>query len=508
MKIIKASYEILTPISDGGKTELKFIEKCGRVCYKSEDKITDGSAEKFVKMLIDKGHESVIEHSILTVKFICDRATSHELVRHRLASFCVTGDTILHSIGQKEWSVKQLYEWQSDYKRKGRLKLIKIRSVDTYNHVIVPNTINKIYDMGVKNVYEITTENGRKLRCTLDHLIYTPQGFKKLRDIKINDYIYGNGLELLENKDWLNHYYIELNHSRKETAEFIGCCESYVYKAFKKFDIKKDRSQYPNRKAGYGKKGMFSDEALKKISESKKGANNHWYKKDRDLLSINGGYCEARRNFKKEECANCKSIKNLEIHHIDRNPKNNSENNITILCSKCHHLQHRHWGLGIVKDKVISIEYIGKERVYDISMNTEPYNFIANSIVIHNCQESQRYCNYSDNKFNNEVTFIEPCYFNKSELPYSYWLSLMSETETMYIDLLDYGIKPEEARAVLPNSTKTEIVITANYRQWRNILKQRTAKAASPQIRELMIPLLKELKSKIHVVFDDIEVIE
>lgn len=87
MKRVNPSYKILTPI-DGIK-ELKHIEQIGRVCYKSEGSITkDGeSAKQFVKMLIKRGHEAMIEHSILSVKFIVDRGVSHELVRHRIASF-------------------------------------------------------------------------------------------------------------------------------------------------------------------------------------------------------------------------------------------------------------------------------------------------------------------------------------------------------------------------------------------------------------------------------------
>ena len=84
MKIIKAGYEILTPITG---SELIMIERAGRTCYKSEDKMSRSSAEKFVKMLIDRKHEAMLEHSSLTIKFICDRGVSHELVRHRLASF-------------------------------------------------------------------------------------------------------------------------------------------------------------------------------------------------------------------------------------------------------------------------------------------------------------------------------------------------------------------------------------------------------------------------------------
>lgn len=89
MNILKAGYEILTPISKDGIEELKHIERIGRVCYKSEGYITeDGeSAKKFVKMLINRGHEAMIEHSTLSVKFVVDRGVSHELVRHRIASF-------------------------------------------------------------------------------------------------------------------------------------------------------------------------------------------------------------------------------------------------------------------------------------------------------------------------------------------------------------------------------------------------------------------------------------
>ena len=89
MNILKAGFEILTPISEGGIEELKHIEKIGRVCYKSEGNITeDGeSAKKFVKMLINRDHTAMIEHSSLSIKFIVDRGVSHELVRHRIASF-------------------------------------------------------------------------------------------------------------------------------------------------------------------------------------------------------------------------------------------------------------------------------------------------------------------------------------------------------------------------------------------------------------------------------------
>jgi len=83
MILVKPSHKILTytPLA------LQTIEFAGRTCYKSEDKITEDSAEKFVKMITGKGHHSVIEHAVVTVKIICDRGVSHEIVRHRLASY-------------------------------------------------------------------------------------------------------------------------------------------------------------------------------------------------------------------------------------------------------------------------------------------------------------------------------------------------------------------------------------------------------------------------------------
>ena len=84
MKIIKPSVEFITPLN--GKVIMERLEECGRVCYKSEDSITEGSAEKFLKGIISRGHEAVLEHCSLTVKFICDRGVSHEIVRHRIAA--------------------------------------------------------------------------------------------------------------------------------------------------------------------------------------------------------------------------------------------------------------------------------------------------------------------------------------------------------------------------------------------------------------------------------------
>ncbi|MBD5398388.1 FAD-dependent thymidylate synthase [bacterium] len=85
VKIVKPRYEILTPIN--GEEILKLIELAGRTCYKSNDLITPDSAKGFVERIAKRGHESVIEHYNITVRFICNRGFTHELVRHRLAAY-------------------------------------------------------------------------------------------------------------------------------------------------------------------------------------------------------------------------------------------------------------------------------------------------------------------------------------------------------------------------------------------------------------------------------------
>jgi len=135
---------------------------------------------------------------------------------------------------------------------------------------------------------------------------------------------------------------------------------------------------------------------------------------------------------------------------------------------------------------------------------------VSHEIVRHRlfsfAQESSRYCNYSKNKFGSEITFIEPCFWDIKDYNMITWLAVCSCVETAYFNLLKEGAAPQEARTVLPNSVKTELIVTGNYREWRHFLKLRTDKAAHPQMREVAIPLLKELQRRIPIVFDDIRI--
>jgi len=118
-------------------------------------------------------------------------------------------------------------------------------------------------------------------------------------------------------------------------------------------------------------------------------------------------------------------------------------------------------------------------------------------------QESTRYCNYAKGRFGKEITVISPSFWHSSSANYQLWKSACEQAEKAYLNLLNQNATPQEARSVLPNSLKTEVVLTANPREWMHIFKMRTDQAAHPQMRDLMIPLQKEFATRWPAIFGE-----
>ena len=108
-------------------------------------------------------------------------------------------------------------------------------------------------------------------------------------------------------------------------------------------------------------------------------------------------------------------------------------------------------------------------------------------------QESTRYCNYSKGRFGSEITVVKPVRIQPDSLEYDIWEKACRAAEKAYFDLLEQGVRPENARSVLPTSLKTEVIATANLREWYHILDLRTARDAHPDIRFMMHGLLLEI---------------
>ena len=135
---------------------------------------------------------------------------------------------------------------------------------------------------------------------------------------------------------------------------------------------------------------------------------------------------------------------------------------------------------------------------------------VSHEIVRHRIasysQESTRYCNYNKDKFGKELTFIQPLFWDENTEEYKIWLRTMQMIEDNYNELIKKGVQPQEARSILPNSLKTEIIVTMNLREWRHFFKLRTALNAHPQMQEIARAMLDEFQKMIPVIFDDIDV--
>lgn len=151
-------------------------------------------------------------------------------------------------------------------------------------------------------------------------------------------------------------------------------------------------------------------------------------------------------------------------------------------------------------ESVIEHEKISVKMVCDRGVTHE----IVRHRVASYSQESTRYCNYQKDKFGNELTFIKPVFWKEDSPEYTLWKESMQQIEDQYMKLIEMGASAQEARSILPNSLKTEIVVTMNLREWRHFFRLRTAGAAHPQIREIAGMVLEEFRRQIPVVFDEL----
>lgn len=179
---------------------------------------------------------------------------------------------------------------------------------------------------------------------------------------------------------------------------------------------------------------------------------------------------------------------------------------------------------GSAKSFVAKILRLGHESVIEhekVSVRIVCDRGVSHQLVRHRIcsftQESTR-CNYASERFGSELTFILPLWFRDCydcdrqvitesgsvNEAFLIWYNVCKNAESAYLSLISRSLTPLQARTVLPNSLKTELVMTANLREWRHIFRLRTSEHAHPQMREIMVPLLGEFKKRIPVIFDDL----
>lgn len=558
-----------------------WIEKAGRVCYRSEDKIIEGSGQKFVEGIVKRKHYSVIEHSNLvlrtkekvkfpvnslkvvqtvfnskyftffiendrvyisgnwrawieyynatapdyadmitldnihdvfacdiyevvtnpddiptplkaiTVEFETNRAMTHELVRHRPVSYCLSHDTMIHHYGGRKNTIEKLYQYyDSRQKGNGRCNIIRLVGMDDDGELI-PVKIKSVVRSGKKKLYKLITESGRSIESSENHRFNTPDGWKQLHELSVDDFVYSNGVDIT--REFIKQRYLDDNIERKILAKEIGMSDSWLGKKIACWGLQKPKSQQPNRGHGCGKKGMHTKEGLKRISNSKMGKNNPQYV---DGIWKNGNrQCWSMYDIEGEKCHCGEDAE--ERHHIDGNPNNNDESNIDFLCIKCHKARHHDNAKVVFAERIVSIEYSRYDDTYDIEVDHECHNFVANGIIVHNSQESQRYCRYG------ALVFIKPLgYDDWTDLQKMVFKKSCEETEKWYNELLASGMSPQQARNILTNAVYTKIIMTCNLIEWNHIFSLRCAGGADPQMISLMTPVEKKFNSRGWVNYD------
>ncbi len=144
----------------------------------------------------------------------------------------------------------------------------------------------------------------------------------------------------------------------------------------------------------------------------------------------------------------------------------------------------------LIRHRVVGVKLIVNRAVTHELVRHRPCSFL---------QESQRYCRYSRDTFGNEVSFVRPLFFAEDSPEFLLWQEAMEEAEKSYFRLLETATA-QAARTVLPNSCKTEIIVYCNLEEWQHIFALRTSSGADPSMREIMIPLQKEMRKRFSTV--------
>ena len=342
MKIIEPNIEV-EPYD--GIAIMKKIERACRTCYKSEDKITDESYKTLLKNCLNRGHESVLEHALITIRMTCDIGVYKDLTRHRFGSFsiestryCVAGDTKLKFLnGHSRYTIKEMYEKMHNSKN-GQWKRMKIKHLNENTGEFDYVTIKNLFYNGKKKCYKIKTDLNYELICTEDHQIYTPNGYIKIKDLSKDDFIYvnGNNVDILyRDYDWLYNQYITLNKTITQIAKEFNFNVSTVKKWIGKLNIPSKGRGYANIGRSPWNKGLTEEDDIRIKSQAnalRKNRYNRWeadkYEKAPNGSAILEKTSSCYRKYKKDYCEVCDRTDILEVHHKDGNHNNFNKINL------------------------------------------------------------------------------------------------------------------------------------------------------------------------------------
>jgi len=482
----------------------------------------------------ERGHWGPLEHPSITldcVGFVHNVMVQARTHRIGVSFDCLAGESIITIKKGRKVKTKTISELYEMYSRGEKLPLV--RNLNEDRGYFDYAEIGKVFKNPKKELYLVTLEDGKKLKCSLDHRIYTEDGWQRLKDLSVGNKVACNGVSLSSIQDarekytnpiWLSSELKTKNP--KQIAMDLGVSyeviKKYAYEFGLTWEIKKDHNR--------GKKldtSHFTEEqnqlrkvnAIKNISKAHEkikeiGHPSRKYPDDTE----NRVYNWQRYNRKKilehygEICSNCESTTNLHCHH--KTPVKNDialaydTENYEVLCSSCHTKEHKSLRTHFVS--IVSIEFLRSDITYDIEVNGKYHNFVCDGIVVHNCQ-SQRYTGRRVLKVATgelkpeDVFYVRPegLYLDRKGHKYEWTRSdyerqlkfCLAASERYAEGYNTRGMAEEHLRDYLPQNIRQNFVVTFSLRSGLHFLDLRAKLDAQVEIQALsegMVSVMRE----------------
>lgn len=531
VKVIGATQPLVDYIPDGEG----ILSYAARVSNPNNQENFD-TAEGLLKYCVRNKHYSVFETCSITMEIETPRDIARQILRHRSFSFqefCVAEGTKVSTLvggRTKKVAIEDLFKRFKNKQYWGMSENL-VRVYDEDSKTLVSAKIKEVFKTGVKPVYELTLDNGRKVQSTLDHKFLTQNGFKRLGEISTDDFVGTNGVPVYQTKQWLaeaKFEAIENGTGLQGMADKAGVSYHTIRKWLKVHGLQFTKKQVAMYTEIWNKglekelqprfgKTVTEDTRLKMQESSLKGeesnlyktgsyrnfaneVRDYWYKRKNYLVKKLGQKC----NLSKIEC----DYDDLEIDHILPVAKfpelAYDEENIQLLSKSAHREKSNRESserlLTASWHKVVSIEYVGEKETYDMEIDHTSHNYVANGIITHN---SQRYaestdfitreCRLQDTKNRQNSLGVE----DKELL--DWWEQSQKEVldvvKVKYKEALDKGIAKEVARTILPEGlTVSKLYMQGTVRSWLHFIQVRDDEGvAQKEVVDVARKVKKEL---------------
>jgi thymidylate synthase ThyX len=491
MNIIEPSFQFETPLTpDYCDFMYRLIERAARTCYKTECKISDDIVETrtFVRKIAQvKKHESVLEHASVSVRIICDRGVSHELVRHRLASYSQESTRYVSSVDRSQFVIETPDDVISAYERGMSMKRI--------------TALKKCTEWEVYKTLESNDVDRRPHHSpgVVHH------DFFRIIDTPEKAYLLG---------------FIQADGSVRRNTEpqvIITQHQDYfwfIHRMFRNFICDKAGFGYDRqcRNVSIVSKQLHSDLIEKGIVPNKTyeqttaDIDRLWNSVPASLIpDFLRGFLDGDgtvRFFTQPNPGETPSVNLSWCGHPD-------------LLDRIGGWLHKNYDypatVSLLKECKNQLSKIGihtpqvaKRVCFDLYSHFQfPYGHPKKACrIMEQIGWNYPIASWGDPNFQ----VILPVWWKMQRIDAGFWtwMAAMDRSEDAYRELTELGSSPQEARSVLPNSLKTEIVMTANLREWKTVFKLRCDKSAHPQMRQLMMPLFTEFRRQMPEIYDDI----